>query len=228
MSRYNFGFLLLVFLIAACTRNLSIIDAVSNNDLKNVRKHISSGLDINLQYENLDSCTLLHIAVKRNNKEMVRLLLENGADVGLKNLHLNLPLHIAGARGHYEIICMLVDAGSKIDDKGFGGWAALHVAAYEGHLDIVNYLVSHKGADLHLRDDGGSTVLHCAAIKGHEKIIKCLFLNDAEINAVDYENLTPLDAAIIGGQEEAQILLRRFGGMTYEELSAHKANLIKA
>ena len=26
----------------------------------------------------------------------------------------------------------------------------------------------------------------------------------------------------------AQILLRRFGGMTYEELSAHKANLIKA
>jgi ankyrin repeat protein len=66
-------------------------------------------------------------------------------------------------------------------------------------MHLVNYLVSRRGADVEIKDDGGTTALHCAALKGHDNIIKLLFLKDADVNAMGDEGTTPLDAAIEGG-----------------------------
>ena len=228
--------LIAVMMLTGCSESkqdvnpddIPVIEAVYDGRLDIIEKHLANGALVNKKHDDQSSNTLLHIAAQSNQEEIVKFLLENGADLNIRNADSNTPLHLAVARDHFEITFILVAAGAEIDTKGTGGWTSLHLAAYMGHVDIANHLVSHKGADLHIRDDGGSTALHCAALKGHDTIIKLLFLKDAEINALDKEKLTPLDAAIIGGNKESEKLIRRLGGKTFDELAEDFLSEIKA
>ena len=102
------------------------------------------------------------------------------------------------------------------------------MAAFKGQMHLVNYLVSRKGAEVEIKDDGGTTAMHCAAFKGHDNVICLLFIKDADVNAMGDEGTTPLDAAIEGEQHESATLIRSIGGMTFEELKAESFKRTRA
>lgn len=54
-------------------------ELVYKNDLDALKKEIQNGMDVNLQ--NKYGWTPLHMAIRRNRKEMVSYLLEQGADI---------------------------------------------------------------------------------------------------------------------------------------------------
>ena len=207
-------------LMAGCgvTSNIDLWDATVDGDIQIVKQYLDAGGDVNVKDDEFYSISLLHSAVRHNHEEMVSLLLENGADINIKSTNSNTALLLTGTHGNQVIAKLLVEAGANVNEAGFGGWTTLHMASYEGHMNLVNYLVTVAGADLHIKDEGGTTALHCAAIKGHINVIKLLYLKDADINAIGDEGTTPLDAAIEGGQEEAQVLIRMLGGKTYEQV----------
>ena len=68
---------------------------------------------VNLDLEERDSrgCTALHLASIRGTDDIMRLLLEKGADVSALDLHGNTPLHYCG---HIETIQCLLDFGADI------------------------------------------------------------------------------------------------------------------
>jgi len=86
-------------------------------------------------------------SINFSSQQMVRLLLENGADVLVGNRYNQTPLHRAAALGHVSIIRTLVEAvpakqrASMIDAKDTEGNTALHVARQDGHEEAIAALL---------------------------------------------------------------------------------------
>jgi ankyrin repeat protein len=91
--------------------------------------------------------TALHRAACANRHDCVRLLLQRGADVRVRDFPDNAyPLHLAAAVADVEMVKMLVEAGSDVDGKGDDyevgvlGWATCFRRVRE---DVAEYLLRH-------------------------------------------------------------------------------------
>ena len=109
--------------------------------------------------------TALHRAVLGGNGEIVRHLLEKGADANMKCLGMEqTPLHLAAREAQYEIITILIEEGNadiNLQD-GFGD-SALHLLSQHSsdREEIIAYLLK-MGADptLKNKDDKLASINH--------------------------------------------------------------------
>lgn len=84
-------------------------------------------------------------AAKSKRKEMVKILLENGAKVGLKHdSDYYTALDEAVRIPDIEMVKLLIENGAQIK----GDYSALSTAAYSGALDVLKFLVG-AGGDIH-------------------------------------------------------------------------------
>ena len=123
--------------------------------------------------------TPLHLAVFKSNLEIVKYLVDNGADIYSGN---NSPLMNAVGNGRLEIIKYLVEKGVNIHARNDD---ALAEASKKGHLEIVKYLIKN-GADIHTKND---CALIWASLKNNFEIVKYLVEKGANIHAKNDEAL---------------------------------------
>lgn len=98
--------------------------------------------------------------------DIVRLLLENGADVRKTETSswARTPLLGASAQefdGIEEVIKLLLESGSEIDAKDSDGWTPLYTAASLGTAGVGKLLIE-SGADLYAADEDNLNCLHVA------------------------------------------------------------------
>ena len=98
-------------------------------------------------------------AVAGGNLEIVRLLLDSGADVNARETRLGqTALLYAAARGRTDLVKLLLEHHADIHAASNSGSTALEMAALDGHTDCLKTLIE-AGSDVdHRRPDG----LHCA------------------------------------------------------------------
>jgi ankyrin repeat protein len=94
--------------------------------------------------------------------EIARLLLQNGADVNVRNNYGSTPLHCAAYNGHIDILHLLFENGADLEAQSNNGERALHYAARFGHLPIIQDLISRYHVDINARRNGGTTALWLA------------------------------------------------------------------
>uniref|UniRef100_A0AAY5EDX4 Euchromatic histone-lysine N-methyltransferase 2 n=1 Tax=Electrophorus electricus TaxID=8005 RepID=A0AAY5EDX4_ELEEL len=100
-------------------------------------------------------------AAEHRHKEVIRALLNRGADVTLKDKEMNVCLHWASFAGSAEIAELILNAGCPLISVNMHGDTPLHIAAREGYLACVTLFLS-RGADIDIMNKEGDTPLSLA------------------------------------------------------------------
>jgi ankyrin repeat protein len=134
---------------------------------------------------------LLGVANADTRFNIVKYLVEHGADVNAKNAKGRTALMWASTNRRLEIVKYLVEHGADVNPKDYEGSTALLNAASGRRFNIVKYLVEH-GADVNARPEFGYTALIYASEKGRLDIVKYLIEHGADVNAKDDDGNTAL------------------------------------
>jgi ankyrin repeat protein len=91
---------------------------------------------------NINSKTPLYIAFEQKHVEMIKLLLEYGADINEEMISMTTPLHLACMLGNIEIFLYLIHNKAKITIND-NGQSPLHLACISGNITIVRILLEN-------------------------------------------------------------------------------------
>ena len=86
----------------------SLLQAVGNNDLNLVKRLIDDGIDINTQDHSFGVTTLMYAAYK-GYFDIVQHLIEQGADIDVKNNNNDTALVITARAHHLKIVKYLIE-----------------------------------------------------------------------------------------------------------------------
>ncbi|WP_338967567.1 ankyrin repeat domain-containing protein [Spiroplasma endosymbiont of Lonchoptera lutea] len=154
----------------------------------------------------------LQYAIFHGNLDIVKLLLENGANINLQNNNGNNALITAVENGHTDIVKLLLKNGADINHQNKFGITPLITAATYGELDIMKLLLE-KGANINHQNKFGITPLITAATYGKLDIVKLLLENGAAINLTDENGNTALITAATYDYEKIVKLLLANGAI---------------
>jgi len=176
--------------------------AARAGDLMAITAFVDSGIDINARSES-DGRTVLINAAARGDLNVVKLLLERGADVNVADNGGYTALHHA-IEARYDDVSELLLNHPKLDPnaRGLNGVTTLMSYVWRERKDAVQKLLD-RGADVNAQDNDGDAALHGAAQNGNIEIIDLLVTKGANPNLKNKVGGTPLMWAAVYGHEEA-------------------------
>jgi hypothetical protein len=198
-----------------CKKLIELFDGISEEQkeigepiLTEIKKLITSFKD---HKSSIDNCidqkglTPLHLAVKYQNKDLLEMLLDNGANINVKSITGMTPLHLAALDNENKgIFEMLLDKGADVNVKTTTGLTPLHLTARNRNEKFSKMLLD-KGANINVQSSDGSTpfmlVVEYAADNDlsfdyYEKILNFLIDNNANINIKNKRGMSPFYVAI--------------------------------
>uniref|UniRef100_A0A672TVC4 Myosin XVI n=1 Tax=Strigops habroptila TaxID=2489341 RepID=A0A672TVC4_STRHB len=183
---------------------------------------IDRGVNVNHQDE--DFWTSMHVACACDNPDIVLLLLIAGANVLLQDVNGNIALDYAieGTESSSILLMFLeengvelnslrqmkiqrsmtmltdvrqlISSGGSVNQKNDEGVTLLHVACANGYKNVASLILDH-GADLNVVDNQYWTPLHLAAKYGQTNLVKLLLMHWANPNLLNCNNEKPSDVA---------------------------------
>jgi membrane protease YdiL (CAAX protease family) len=153
-----------------------IVYSASRGDLQKVEHLVNMGGDINATSNaggDWKGVTALEEAAQRPNPEMVRFLLEKGANPNVKDSHGETPLIVATEQNQLQNMKLLISKGANINSRNNRGFTALRSAAEYNRLEAARFLID-SGADLNLTDNEEKTPLAAANQRGYVNLVNLL------------------------------------------------------
>lgn len=131
-------------------------------------------------------------AIDNNNTNIIKLAINKGADVNIKNKDGNTALIIAASDGSLFLVELLLSKGANINDKNIKGDTALHISCQKFYKDIVKILLDNK-ADVNKANNAGNTPLLVVVSQEmkwplEQEIIDMLLGKGVDVNQVNTRN----------------------------------------
>jgi hypothetical protein len=148
-------------------------------------------------------------------KEIVELLIIEGADLNAQDNKGDTALMNAAIKGHGEILELLIVNGADVHVKDNSGNTALIDAAKYGRettCDVMTILIDF-GADINAKNKYGITPLMNAAQWGHMENAACLISEGAEINAESKAGASALELSELSEHKDIADLLKSHGAI---------------
>ena len=147
----------------------------------------------------MTGATALMLAAKAADVEVMRLLLEHGADPTINTVD--------------NTTTLMAAAGIS--------WASNQDRASEAQvLEAVRLLVEEHGAEVNFVSDVGETAMHAAAYRGANSVVQYLFDRSARLDVVAKDGRTPLRVAdgveygnSFAAHPQTAVLLRALGAL---------------
>jgi len=155
-----------------------------------------------------DGNTLLKIAVLNSQVNIVKTLLDEGADVNAPDSAGTIVLHTAVDIGNKDIVRLLCERGSYLHGRNDNHETPLAVAVSKKNIQVVNILLD-KSANVNITDSFGNSPLHVAVANGDLEICKLLLEKgkNIELDLQNIEGYTPFMLALINNYENIAYLL---------------------
>jgi ankyrin repeat protein len=152
-------------------------------------------------------------AARREFLEMVKFLLDNGADPNFVD-NRTTPAYAAAETGNVKIMTLLLDSGAKfsVPESLITKETPLHIAAKFNKSEMVDFLIKN-GIDVNSKAIYNNTPLH-SAIGTHKdclETIKILIKNKADLSLKGRSKNTPLHIAVINKKPGVAKLLLENG-----------------
>jgi ankyrin repeat protein/class 3 adenylate cyclase len=160
----------------------------------------------------------LIVAVEENQKEIVTLLLNHGADPNITDwTGKNTALDIAEQKNHIALIEILQKKGAR-----YGSGSSFHLAAKNGDIVSVEEMLN-KGHTLNEVDAAkGWTALHYAVHYGQKHLVEYLIVRGVDVNAKDFLGKNnPIDVLALGNRGEIVRILVKAGAKSAYGSSIH-------
>lgn len=135
--------------------------SAGNGDLAGVKEEVSRGENVN-SIDYIGQTALMY-ASEKGAIEIVKYLVENGADIKVKSdmRGRGTALIYASAANRVTVMEYLLKRGADINATTYNKETALFWAAAMGHVEAVKFLLSHN-ADTQLKNYKGKTALNLA------------------------------------------------------------------
>lgn len=213
-------------------------DDVLNYILKNRDQSTISNVRF-INTKNPRGYTALHLAVEAGHKEIIELLVNNGADLSIKNNKLQRAdeMHIKGKKNYLmELTYKFRQAIQQNDtdtvnefinkNRGWltlpltpGGATVLHEALQRKQFELFNYFLDKLSKELNMSElsivskfvtRSNKSVLHYAAKAGDINIIEKILNLGVDVNQAATGGITPLHlAAEVGNKEAVDFLIKK-------------------
>ncbi|XP_021701891.1 serine/threonine-protein phosphatase 6 regulatory ankyrin repeat subunit B isoform X2 [Aedes aegypti] len=202
-----------------------------------LQKHGKEVLKSYLNFTNEDGATALHYACQvtkdevksgTGDREIVKMLLENGADVSLATKATQETcFHAVSVAGNNDVLSEMInhlsttDIQKAMNRQSSVGWTPLLIACNRGHMDLVNTLLANH-ARVDVFDNEGRSALHLAAEHGYLQVCDALITNKAFINSKSRVGRTALHLAAMNGYTELVKFLIRDHNAVVDILTLRK------
>ncbi|XP_048250459.1 ankyrin repeat domain-containing protein 17-like isoform X2 [Haliotis rufescens] len=181
--------------------------ACKKGDLDRLTCILSESL-VNLNIRGQYGRTPLMMAAEKGHRQVIDLLVTQGADVSLVDYDRNDILHVACLGGHVDLVkYVLSKKVADINNRGQYGGTPLMMAAEKGHRQVFDLLMT-QGADVSLVDYDRNNILHVACLGGHTDMVKYILSQKvANINSRGQYGWTPLMMSAEKGHRQVFDLL---------------------
>ncbi|OGI07307.1 MAG: hypothetical protein A2Y40_03310 [Candidatus Margulisbacteria bacterium GWF2_35_9] len=194
--------LIIIFIIPLCFAgdNITLFNAIERNDLATLINELDKDKSAINGYLSGTSGkeTPLMIAIKEGKNDIVKELINRGADLNIKDLIHWSPIHYSAVYGNEEAAKMLINAGVKIPTDNAQKDRFIFTAAQGGNAWLVQKMLDRGDpAEVNYIGsfDNGKTPLMFAAKRGHDDIAKMLIDHGASTKSKNKDGFTVLMAA---------------------------------
>jgi ankyrin repeat protein len=164
--------------------NLNTVKSIINTD-----NSLVNAVHKTTDFEKRDALTY---AVLHKDLDIIKFLLDKGANVNAKDSNGRTPIHMAFMNDQippFDIIKLLIENGADLHVRDNKGNTPFHVACiFLDDVNIINYLIDN-GADINTKNNAGDTILHDIRDKN---IFKLLIEKGINLNAKNKMGETPL------------------------------------
>jgi len=141
--------------------------------------------------------TPLTEAARRGNMGMVRLLVQQGADVNKQSEGRWTALMWSAFEGNLPITRLLISRNARLNARDYNQDTALHLAATNGqNPNTVKFLLTQRGVEVNAVNEVGRTPLMGACENGWWQVAWALIRSGADINMTDREGVSALMLAV--------------------------------
>jgi ankyrin repeat protein len=157
-------------------------------------------VDVNV--ENNEGETLLHLAASQGYKGIVELLINRGADIHARNQH-DFVIHQAVSSNNLAIVDLLLGRGANINAVDNEGDTPLEWASEKNSDGLTMMrLLLERGADINQVNHEGNTALHLCAQNGQRAALELLLEQGANCQLVNHAGQEAADLARLAGHAE--------------------------
>jgi len=145
-------------------------DYVYNGDIKKTHELLKNGINPNFNY---NGRMPLVVACRRENIDMLKLLIDKGADPNMSDDIGITALNISSSHGYIESVKYLLEVGANPNISDDCGYSPLINSSLNNNDDIIEILIN-AGADINSINNRHETALMTAIMYNRLEIVKKL------------------------------------------------------
>ncbi|KAL4490331.1 hypothetical protein ABPG72_004370 [Tetrahymena utriculariae] len=118
-----------------------------------------------INLKNKSGNSAITTAIRLNDLSILKILLDNKADVNIQTKSSQTPLYLATFNNQTDIVSILLQYNANVNISDQRGWNPLMIAANKGFIDIIYLLLNSQKCDLFQKNLRGETVFELAKNK---------------------------------------------------------------